>query len=110
MLLPPFTVYNQQLSSLCHGHALWEPDPGLLYDHVSIGDVGYIRNGCFVRMLNVLLPWNHPLNGKLGKLEPYDCMGVDDDPFINTRTSTFGKITYYSRYVTTQGPPHGSDH
>jgi hypothetical protein len=39
-----------------YGHALWEPDPGNLYPAVEVGDVGYIREGKFHRLFNVLLP------------------------------------------------------
>ncbi|KAI0246843.1 hypothetical protein BJV78DRAFT_1250814 [Lactifluus subvellereus] len=109
MPLPPYAVYSQQLASLCKGCALWEPDPGQLYDHVSIGDVGYVHDGYFIRMFNVLLPWDDPLNGKFRSLERYDPLLVDDDPFINTRTSTFGKANYCSSYVTTQVRPRESN-
>ncbi|KAH9961774.1 hypothetical protein BC827DRAFT_259239 [Russula dissimulans] len=44
------------------GHALWEPDPGGLYDAVQVGDVGLIRGGCFHRLFNALLPRDHPSN------------------------------------------------
>jgi hypothetical protein len=102
----PYVVYNQQLSSLCLGYALWEPDPGGLYDHISIGDVGYIRerDGYFIRMFNVLSSCEFPFDLKLVKLESYDHMKVNDDPFQNIRTSVFGNETYCSRYVTTPGP------
>ena len=39
-----------------HGHALWEPDPGGLYDTVAVGDVGFIREGCFYSLFNALRP------------------------------------------------------
>lgn len=39
-----------------HGRALWEPDPGGLYDAVQVGDVGFIRNGYFTRLFNALSP------------------------------------------------------
>jgi hypothetical protein len=105
MPLSPHLVYNQHLSSLCLGHALWEPDPGQLYDHISSGDVGYIRDGYFIRMSNVLPSCEFLLDLKPVKPELYDHMNVNDDPFQNTRTSIFGTETYYSRYVTTPGPP-----
>ena len=38
------------------GHALWEPDPGGLYDAVAVGDVGFIRDGCFYSLFNALHP------------------------------------------------------
>jgi len=44
------------------GHALWEPDPGGLYDAVQVGDVGLIHGGCFHRLFNALLPSDHPSN------------------------------------------------
>ena len=39
-----------------HGHALWEPDPGGLYDCVAVGHVGLIRDGCFYPLFNALSP------------------------------------------------------
>jgi hypothetical protein len=39
-----------------HGYALWDPDPGGLYDSVGVGDVGFIRDGYFYRLFNALLP------------------------------------------------------
>jgi hypothetical protein len=70
---PPLHVYREQLSPLFNGLALWQPDPEDVYDHVSIGDVGYISdNGAFIRMFNVTLPWDHPLNRTLGKPDQYD--------------------------------------
>ena len=39
-----------------YGHALLETDPGNLYPAVKVGDVGYIREGKFRRLFNVLLP------------------------------------------------------
>jgi hypothetical protein len=37
-----------------YGHALWDPDPGGLYDSVQVGDVGFIRDGYFYRLFNAL--------------------------------------------------------
>jgi hypothetical protein len=51
-----YDTYRDQLASLYHGHALWEPDPARLYDRVRVGDVGYVKRGHFFRMFNVLLP------------------------------------------------------
>ena len=50
-----YDSYRDQLASLYHGHALWEPDPAPLYDRVRVGDVGYVKRGRFFRMFNVLL-------------------------------------------------------
>lgn len=65
----PFNVYRDQLTSQYHGTALWHPNPVEgLYDcgRVSIGDVGYLDDGVFIRMFNVTLPWDNPSNAKLG--------------------------------------------
>jgi hypothetical protein len=43
-----------------HGHALWEPSPGDLYHVVGVGDVGYINQGRFHRIFNILLPADDP--------------------------------------------------
>ena len=53
------------------------------YDKVSIGDVGYLHpsEGTFIRLFNVILPWDHPSNGKLGKPEYYE--SLDWGPFAN---------------------------
>jgi hypothetical protein len=45
-----------------HGHALWDPDPGGLYDSVEVGDVGFIRDGYFYRLFNALRPRDPPSN------------------------------------------------
>ena len=38
------------------GRALWEPDPGGLYNAVRVGDVGFIRHGYFYCLFNALVP------------------------------------------------------
>jgi len=48
-----------------HGHALWNPDPGGLYDSVGVGDVGFIRDGYFFRLFNALLPRDPPSGSDL---------------------------------------------
>ena len=42
------------------GHALWEPDPGGLYNAVQVGDVGFIRHGYFTCLFNSLSPRDRP--------------------------------------------------
>ncbi|KAH9991037.1 hypothetical protein BJV77DRAFT_560962 [Russula vinacea] len=96
--LPPYNIYREQLTSLFHGHALWEPDPSNVYAQVSVGDVGYVKEGFFTRMFNVLLEWNDPSNYVLCEPEPYE--RLDLGPFVNVRDSRFTKGDYYSRYVT----------
>jgi hypothetical protein len=72
----PFNIYREELSSHYHGLALWNPKPvKSLYKqpgHVSIGDVGYLDNGAFMRMFNVTLPWDDPSNKLLGEPGKYE--------------------------------------
>jgi len=97
---PHFHVYREQLTSLYHGHALWDPDPANLYEKVSVGDVGYVREGYFFRMFNVLLKSDDPSNRIIGEPDPYE--PVDLGPFVNVRVSRLSRGEYHSRYVSTQ--------
>ena len=107
-LLPPYDVLREQLTSLFHGHALWLPDPGSLYERVSIGDIGYVKDGYFVRMFNVLLEWDDPLNYILydsipdSQNMPEGYTPLDMGRFSNIRQSRLSKGDYYSRFVTSQ--------
>lgn len=97
----PFAVYQDQLSALSHGVALWNPAPQKrVYNKVSIGDVGYLHEGTFIRMFNVTLPSDHPSNGLLGEPEPYD--PLEWGPFANTIENHFGSVVHYSRFVTAE--------
>ena len=100
MVSPPHDVFREQLASLFYGCALWVPDPAPLYQQVSIGDVGYVRDGYFVRMFNVLLEWDDPRNHTFCIPEQYT--SLDMGPFVNTRKSKFSKGSYYSRHVTSE--------
>jgi hypothetical protein len=71
-----------------------------IYEKVSIGDVGYLQEGTFIRMFNVTLPWDHPSNNFFGYPEPYDLL--DCGPFTNTIEAHFDKVDYYSRFVTAE--------
>ena len=98
---PPSTVYRDQLTALSRGLALWNPTPPKeIYEKVSIGDVGYLHEGTFIRMFNVTLPWDHPSNRSLGEPEPYDLL--DCGPFTNTIEAHFDGVDHYSRFVTVE--------
>ncbi len=93
----PFNVYREHLSSLYHGLALWKPNPVEgIYNQVSIGDVGYISDGGFIRMFNVTLPWDDESNRRLGIPDPYDPLSMSD---FAIRRETFGQVDYYSCHV-----------
>jgi hypothetical protein len=99
--LTPPNVYRDQLSSLALGIALWDPAPQKKsYEKVSIGDVGYLHPsyGTFIRLFNVILPWNDPSNEKFGKLEHYD--SLDLGQFDNTLEHQLQKVVHCSRSVT----------
>ena len=94
----PFNVYRDQLTSQSHGLALWNPNPPKkLHENVMIGDVGYLCEGTFIRMFNVMLPCYHPLNGMLGKPEFYKSLHCD--LFANIKRCHFDRAEYYSHVV-----------
>jgi hypothetical protein len=95
---PPFHTYREQLGLLHQGLALWKPNPGNLYARVSIGDVGYVSEGAFIRMFNVGLPWDDESNKTFGiqdQLE-YDPLGFDS---LSIRRETFGGEYHHSPCV-----------
>ena len=96
----PSNIYRDQLTSLYHGLALWNPDPvGDIYDQVSIGDVGYISSeGVFVRMFNVTRPWDDQSNRRLAEPEPYDPLTL-----ASIIRGGFGPTDRYSRKVSRVG-------
>ena len=57
-----YNIYREELGIKYpdYGHALWEPGPGGCYTSVEIGDVGFIRQGYFHRLFNILLPEDDP--------------------------------------------------
>ena len=55
-----------------YGHALWEPNPGDSFPAVEIGDVGFIREGRFHRLFNVLLPAEDPSHENYGVPEYHE--------------------------------------
>ena len=94
----PFNIYREQLSSLYHGLALWDPKPvenlHKQPGHVSIGDVGYLDNGAFMRIFNVTLPWDDPSNKLLGEPEKYTC--IKSSYICNVRDTAIRDGEYYT--------------
>ena len=97
----PFNIYREELSSHYHGLALWDPKPVKHLHkqpgHVSIGDVGYLDNGTFMRMFNVTLPWDDPSNKLLGKPEKYK--RIKPSYFSNVRDNEIHEGEYHNLYV-----------
>jgi len=99
----PFHIYQEQLSSIYHGLALWKPNPQGLYKQVSIGDVGYVDEGAFIRLFNVTLPWDDESNKTLGDPFYYDPLSPDS---FTIRPEPFGKSDHYSRGVSREDNAH----
>ena len=53
-----FDIFREQpaIRDPSYGHALWEPSPWKQDRPVQVGDVGFIRNGRFHSLFNVLRP------------------------------------------------------
>ncbi|KAF8269499.1 hypothetical protein EI94DRAFT_955083 [Lactarius quietus] len=94
-----YDIYRDQLASVRRGHALWMPDPTGLYDQVRIGDVGYVRQGQFLRMFNALLPAND--NSQVYGV-PEEFVPLNMGPFINIRKPNSNNLNleYCSNSVT----------
>ena len=92
----PSNVYREQISSLNRGLALWDPKPVEdLYDHISIGDVGYLLdNGAFMRLFNVTLPWDDPSNILLEVPEEYKRLELGH--FVNVHSSEMRQTQFCS--------------
>jgi hypothetical protein len=94
-------IYREQLSSPYHGLALWDPRPvehlHKQPGHVSIGDVGYLDNGAFVRMFNVTLPWDDPSNKLIGKPDKYE--RIEPTYFDNVRSIEIREGVYHAPNV-----------
>jgi hypothetical protein len=50
-MVAAYSIYANQLIPKGHGHPLWEPDPGL-EPAVELADVGYLKDGGFIRLFN----------------------------------------------------------
>ena len=109
---PSYCIYRDQLSPQSQGIALWNPNPPRrVFNNVSIGDVGYLQDGTFIRMFNVMLPWDHPSNRTFGDPEPYESLANDPSNTHYTLEGDFDRVDYYSRNVSAEinaGATHAS--
>ncbi len=69
-----YDIFREQLAIKfpAYGHALWEPSPGRFYRAAQVGDVGYIREGKFQRLFNILLPAEDPSHKYFGVPEYHE--------------------------------------
>ncbi|KAI0295806.1 hypothetical protein BC826DRAFT_1007718 [Russula brevipes] len=96
----PYDTFRETLAAKypnC-GYALWEPSPGGLYDAVEVGDVGFIREGCFHRLFNVLLPGDHPSHQNFGVPECHQQLHLNAPNHIHR--SVEGTDVFNSKHVT----------
>ena len=72
--LAHYDVYCEEIAKAYpgFGHALWEPGPGEQNHQVEVGDVGFIREGQFNRLFNVLLPGEHESHERFGVPEGHE--------------------------------------
>lgn len=73
----PSSSYAETLVSQGHGHPLWFPEPGKQGD-VEIGDVGFVNEGRFIRLFNVMLPATDPVNAR-GVPDDFTVLEVDNE-------------------------------
>ena len=99
-----YDIFRHHLSIKfpAYGHALWEPNPGNLYPAVEVGDVqgdvGYIYEGKFRRLFNVLLPANHPSHRNFGVPEYHEQLTLNIENHIDI--GILNPHNFYSASVT----------
>jgi hypothetical protein len=74
-MVAAYSIYANQLIPKGHGHPLWEPDPGQ-EPAVQLGDVGYLKDGGFIRLFNASKSPDDPSNA-LGVPEGYEPLTVN---------------------------------
>ena len=97
-----YDIFREELAIKypAQGHALWVPSSGGLYSAVEVGDVGFIREGCFHRLFNVLLPKDHPSHENFGVPEHYEPLELKMKSHIFP--STLSPTDFRSKEVTVE--------
>lgn len=80
---PTAHVYAEQLIRCGHGLPLWMPEPTLLGE-IMIGDVGFVQNGRFFRLFNVLRAADDPVNRQHGVPKGFVRLEIDEGLIIHT--------------------------
>lgn len=78
----PWLLYAEQLLPRGHGLPLWHPEPSELGE-VLIGDVGFVQEGYFHRLFNIILGVDHPANSH-GVPEGFTMLEVDRSLLFRT--------------------------
>ena len=92
-------IYRDRLATTypAFGHALWEPNPEVGQGPVEVGDVGYVREGKFIRLFNALLPASDASHEGISLPEYYKPLVIDIPNSVST--STFRPNQYCSAGV-----------
>lgn len=85
-----------------YGHALWQPSPGDSSPPVEVGDVGFIREGRFYRLFNVLLPADDPSHENFGVPEYHQQLTLQMKTHINS--SMLSPNNFCSARVASEAP------
>ena len=64
MLTKPWDIYAKHFHGGDLGHPLWIPEPNEFAGgrEIFMGDVGYLREGQFIPLFNVMKPTDDPIN------------------------------------------------
>lgn len=93
-------VYAQELASRGYGYPLWYPE-GSKTGVPRIGDVGYISEGAFVRLLNVREAKDSDRYKKGGPPDNYVPLEYDEDELDDTRDAAL-----QTRVISSQSVSH----
>jgi hypothetical protein len=82
-----YNIFREELATKysTYGHALWEPSPGGPYNAAEIGDVGFIREGGFHRLFNILLSGDDPSHLE-GVPQRHEQLALNTTSHIDTGT------------------------
>ncbi|EKM59339.1 uncharacterized protein PHACADRAFT_136937 [Phanerochaete carnosa HHB-10118-sp] len=89
-------VYAQELRRHGHGEPLWFPEPVVKFGEVLIGDVGYLDDGGFYRLFNVLRPADDPINVR-GVPKGFVPLEYDEYRFLHTTDNFLASNPIYSQ-------------
>lgn len=75
-------VYADELIARGLGLPLWHPEP-TSFGEVLVGDVGFIQEGCFYRLFNILRSREDPCNSR-GVPEGFVRLDIEESELVHT--------------------------
>ena len=91
-------AFAEQLRNHGHGEPLCQPEP-TQYGEVLIGDVGFIEDGCFYRLLNCTLPEDDPVNADLGVPHGFSPLQFNKRALLQTKEHYLPPKPIYSKSI-----------